>query len=76
MKYEQTNKKNKFQLIKKHLLSYHKITSWTAIDLYGATRLSDIIYKLRKQDWNIETNRKNFTDRYGNISSYAEYILK
>ena len=65
---------NKSQLVKEHLLTKGKITSWEAIQEYGATRLSDIIFRLRKSGYNILTNNIAFTDRYGNTGQYAEYV--
>ena len=41
--------------IKWHLKNYGHITSLQAIKLYGATRLADIIYKLKKQGYTIHT---------------------
>ncbi len=40
---------NKTQKVKEHLLSKGSITSWEAIKLYRATRLSSIIFNLRKE---------------------------
>lgn len=37
------------QLIEKHLLEKGKITSWEAFEIYGVTRLSHIIYVLRRK---------------------------
>ena len=37
------------QLIEKHLLEKGKITSWEAFEIYGITRLSHIIYVLRRK---------------------------
>ena len=45
MKKEKTTK---LQKVLEHLQKNNTITSMEAIDLYGATRLSDIIFKLRK----------------------------
>lgn len=56
-----------------HLQEKGSITSWEAIELYGATRLSDIVFKLR-QKYDIETIKRPFTDRYGNTSSYGVYV--
>jgi hypothetical protein len=58
-----------------HLQNYGTITSWQAIQQYGATRLSDIIFKLRKQGYNIETKTECTKDRNGNTCQYAKYIL-
>lgn len=67
---------NKTQLVKEHLLNHGSITSWEAIEEYGATRLSSIIFNLRKIGYDIETRDIVFQDRYGNTGTYAKYILK
>ena len=59
----------------KHLQNYGTITSWQAIQQYGATRLSDIIFRLRKQGYDIETKNETFKDRNGNACTFAKYIL-
>ena len=67
---------NKTKAIHNHLLEYGNITSWEAIQLYGATRLSAIIFNLRhKYNLNIVNETINFTDRYGNKANYVKYIL-
>mgnify|MGYP002524028710 CR=1 FL=1 len=66
---------NKHQLVKRHLQEFGSITSWEAIDLYGATRLSAIIFNLRKT-MDIDTMMIEATDRYGNTCPYAKYIYK
>jgi hypothetical protein len=38
-----------------HLKKKRSITSWEAITLYRATRLADIVYKLKSQGFDIET---------------------
>jgi len=61
----------------RHLKENGSITSWEAIKEYGATRLSAIIYDLRHYyDLNIRSERVQFTNRYGNKSHYAMYILE
>jgi len=68
------NKTNSIQL---HLIEKGSITSWEAIQLYGATRLSAIIYNLRNQrNMDIRTERVEFTDRFGSKASYAKYIYE
>lgn len=68
---------NKTKAILNHLEEFGNITSWEAIKEYGATRLSAIIYNLRhKYNLNIVNEMIDFTDRYGNKSSFAKYILK
>lgn len=68
-------KTTKFNQVKEHLENYGTITSWQAIQQYGATRLSDIIFKLRKQGYVIETKTECTKDRNGNTCQFAKYIL-
>ena len=65
---------NKTRLVEEHLRTKGKITSWEAIERYGATRLSGIIYNLRKEGMNIITNDITGKDRFGNTSTFAEYV--
>jgi hypothetical protein len=67
---------NKHKLVEEHLKKYGSITSWEAIANYDATRLSSIIFNLRKKGYEIETRDIVFQDRYGNTGTYAKYILK
>ena len=46
-------KVNKYELVRQHLLKRKKITSWEAIEKFRATRLSDIIWKLRGKGYSI-----------------------
>lgn len=67
---------NKTQKVKEHLLKYGEIDTWTAIQKYGATRLSAIIYRLRNEyDMNIETHERCVKDRNNNTCNYALYKL-
>lgn len=67
---------NKTKAILNHLLEYGNITSWEAIQQYGATRLSAIIFNLRhKYNLNIVNETINFIDRYGNKANYVKYVL-
>ena len=65
----------KTEKVKNHLLEHKKITSWEAIQLYRATRLSAIIYNLRDAGMNIVTNMKTAKDEEGRGYPYAEYVL-
>ena len=65
-------KTNKHKKVLEHLKEHGKITSWEAIELYGATRLSAIIFNLRKKHL-IDTVEKTTVDRYGNTCNFAEY---
>lgn len=62
--------------VKNHLIEHKSITSWEAIQLYRATRLSAIIYNLRHDGMNIRTELKNGKDEDGRSYPYAEYILE
>lgn len=50
-------KKTKTQKVLEHLQTKGTITSWEAIQLYRATRLSDIIFKLKKKNHTIVTEQ-------------------
>jgi hypothetical protein len=65
----------KINQVKKHLLKKKSITSWDAIIQYKATRLSAIIFNLRKNGWDIVTNNITSKDKDGNSSTYAKYVL-
>ena len=67
---------NKTKAVMLHLIEEGSITSWEAIQLYGATRLSAIIFNLRNRGMNIETTMIEFTDRFGSKAQYAKYIFK
>lgn len=66
---------NKTSEVLKYLEENGSIDSLTAIEKFGATRLSAIIYNLRNRyDMNIINETIDFVDRYGNHSSFAKYI--
>ena len=66
----------KKEKVKRHLLEHGSITSWEAIMKYNATRLSDIIFCLRKAGYDIETIYKTKKNREGETITYGEYKLK
>jgi len=47
--------KNKTEAILSHLQKKKKITSWDAIELYGATRLAATIHQLKEYGYEIDT---------------------
>lgn len=63
------------EIILRHLQNYGTITTWEAINEYGCTRLSEYIRQLRSE-YEIESEYKKFTNRYGEKSKYVKYILK
>ena len=70
------NKKpTKTEQVKAHLVKNGSITSWEAIQNYGATRLSAIIHVLRhKKKWNIESKDISEVDRNGNNCTFTKYV--
>ena len=52
------------------------ISSMEAFREFGATRLSAIIFALRKRGYEIETEIWTCTNRYGKNVDFAKYILK
>jgi hypothetical protein len=69
----QISKISKTRLIQSHLLKKKSITSWEAIELYGATRLSAIIFGLRDK-YDIITKMVDGKDRFGNQIRFAKYV--
>ena len=69
--------KSQKQAVLNHLKMFGSITSMQAISLYGATRLSAIIYNLRHKDgYMIETRMLTGKNRFGNVVEYGKYILQ
>lgn len=62
--------------VRKHLETYGHITSMEAFERYGATRLSAIIYNLKKEGMNITTEQTKGTTRYGRAVTFATYVYK
>lgn len=58
-----------------HLQEHGSITSWEAIEKYGATRLSAIIFNLKERGYEIETQNIVGKDRNKNTIRYAQYKL-
>ena len=62
------------------VLTYMKtvgpITSHQAIDMFGATRLSAIIYDIKKKGYNIESPLIPVKNRYGKTVYVSSYSLE
>ena len=69
-------KKSQISEVIHHLRKHKTITSMEAIKRYGATRLSGIIYILRKRGFIISTETKTVKNRYDNPSQIAVYHLE
>lgn len=63
-------------IVLRHLQDFGKITSWDAIMEYGFTRISAIIYNLRKAGYNITSKTKIAKNRYGESTHFSEYNLE
>lgn len=68
-------RKDKTSEVLKHLQEKGSITSLEAFSLYGATRLSAIIFNLKKRGYDITSESEKCTDRYGHACTYSRYIL-
>ena len=67
---------NKTTAIKNHLEKYGHITSLEAFNMYGATRLSGIIYNLRNNyGMNIKNKTNKIKDRFGRNCYFDTYVL-
>lgn len=66
---------NKHKQVLEHLQTKGTITSWEAIQQYGATRLASIICNLRKRGYDIDTQTIVDKDRNGNVCQFAKYVL-
>ena len=59
----------------KYMQTHTGITSIQAIEKFGATRLSDIIFRLRKEGYEIKTEQITRKNRYGHATTFAKYSL-
>lgn len=64
----------KTSAVLRHLREHGSITSMEAVELFGATRLSAIIFNLRRQGHDIETVGVSGTDMFVHAMNYARYV--
>ena len=69
------NPKNQKEAVLYHLKQFQTITSLEAIKDYGATRLSGIIFQLRKDGYNIQSLPFIRKNRFGNTVTLSKYYL-
>ena len=69
-----TEKTSKMAEVLNHLKTFGSITSWEAIEKYGATRLAALIFILRK-DYEINSVRIEIKDRFGNNTHFCKYVF-
>ena len=68
--------KSQSEAVLKHLKNHKNgITPMTAFARYGITRLSAIIFNLRKT-YTIATIEEEDVNRYGHRTRYARYVLE
>lgn len=67
--------KTQKEKVLEYLKNNKKITILEAIYQLGITRLSAIIYSLKKEGYNINTQMKLVKAKNGRKTSVAEYIL-
>lgn len=66
-----------YDRILQHLQTHKNgLSQKQAINLYGAYRLSAIIYNLRNDGYNISTTFKSSKNRFGDPVTYAIYKLE
>lgn len=65
-----------YDRVLRHLKDFKGITSWQAFEWYGITRLSAIIFELRNDGYNIESETLKMKNRYGDPVHFAKYVLK
>ena len=68
------NKSQKSEILR-YMQTHKGITSIQAFERFGITRLADIIYKLRQEGFEIETEQLTHKNRYGHVVNYARYSL-
>lgn len=66
---------NQTTAVLNHLQEHGSITSMEAIELYGATRLADIIFRLRNRGYFIKTIDCIGKTRFGDTCRYAKYAM-
>lgn len=69
-------KLTQYDRVLQHLKDYGTITSWESFAEYGITRLSAIIYLLKKDGYKISSTFQSVKNRYGEPTSFAVYKLE
>ena len=70
------NLKGNTNRVYQYLKTHKGITSMQAFELFGVTRLSAIIYNLRKYGCIINSESKEGKNRYNESVRFVEYQLK
>ena len=67
--------KKQVDVIYEHLKTYGSITTWEAIQQYGVTRLSAVIYILKKEGYKIIDEWEIGMNRFDRPVKWKKYIL-
>jgi len=68
-------KVTKKQMVLEYLQKGRTLTSEEAWNFFGASRLADIVHKLRKEGYPILTTDTSGKDKFGNKVNFATYKL-
>ncbi len=68
-------RKTQLTVVKEWLLSGKTITSNEARDIFGITRLADLIFKLRREGYEISNIQRATITKLGGKAWYVEYKL-
>lgn len=71
MKKEKTQKSE----VLRYMQTHKGITSLQAIEKFGATRLPDIIYRLKKDGYQFKKEQITKKNRYGHTVTFTKYSL-
>tara|TARA_R110002050_G_C8504516_1_gene475927 strand:+ start:244 stop:468 length:225 start_codon:yes stop_codon:yes gene_type:complete len=69
------NMTNQETRLLEYLKTNYTITPMEAWNELGIYRLSDVVFKLRNKNYEIETERKSVLNRFDEPCSFAEYKL-
>ena len=73
---ERATRATQISAVLNHMRTHGSITSQEAIEKYGATRLSGLIFRLKKRGYQIDTEMHTGKNRFGGTCNYAKYILR
>ena len=63
------------QAVRNYLMAGHTITSKEALDLFGVSRLADLIFKLRREGYEISNIQRATITKLGGKAWFVEYKL-
>ena len=69
------NMTNQETRLLEYLKTNYTITPMEAWNELGIYRLSDVVFKLRNKNYEIETERMSVVNRFNEVCSFAEYKL-